>query len=319
MKASVIIPTKNAGRQFERVLDAVVAQQAPWAFEVLVVDSGSTDGTVELVRATDGVRLHEIPPEEFGHGKTRNLGVSLTSGEFIAVITHDALPVNDRWLRELIDAAEQSDDIAGVFGRHLSYEHDGPFMERDLRLHFDGFTQWPAVMRLDDPERYRSDQGYRQLLHFFSDNNACLRRSVWEKIPYPDVDFAEDQLWAQQIIEAGYARAYADRAVVFHSHTYGFIDLFRRSFDESRALQRLFGYELCPSVTQMLGQSARTIWADIRYFFKAGIPLTEIAWLFKVPLRNTARQLGYYLGQRHQRLPQAVVQRVSRDMSLQRK
>ncbi|MFT6288916.1 MAG: rhamnosyltransferase [Alcanivorax sp.] len=319
MKASVIIPTKNAGRQFENVLRAVLSQQTPWEFDVLVVDSGSTDGTVEFVKATAGVCLHEIPSAEFGHGKTRNLAIALTAGEFVAVITHDALPVNDRWLVEMVAAAEQSDNVAGVFGRHLAYEHDGPFMERDLRVHFDGFMDWPAVMSLEDPARYSADAGYRQLLHFFSDNNACLRRSVWEQIPYPDVDFAEDQLWAKQVIEAGYAKAYANKAVVFHSHTYGFINVFRRSFEEARALNRLFGYQLCPTVAQMLGQSARTIWADFRYFFAAKIPLTEIIWLLRVPLRNIAKQVGYYLGQRHQRLPECMVARISIDKSLQRK
>ena len=60
---------------------------------------------------------------------------------------------------------------------------------------------------LDDKARYDRDEPYRQRLHFFSDNNALVRRSVWEQIPYPDVDFAEDQIWAQQIIEAGWKRA----------------------------------------------------------------------------------------------------------------
>lgn len=319
MKASVIIPTKNAGRQFEAVLRAVIDQQAPWEFEVLVIDSGSTDGTVELAQSTEGVRLHQIAPGDFGHGKTRNLAISLTSGEFVAVITHDALPVNKQWLVELVSAVEQSEDVAGAFGRHLAYLHDGPFVERDLRLHFDGFMDWPEVMTLEDAERYQNDEGYRQLLHYFSDNNACLRRSVWEKIPYPDVDFAEDQLWAKQVIEAGYGKAYANKAVVFHSHSYGFVDLFRRSFDEARALQRLFGYRLGPSLLHMIAQSFRTVVADTRYYFSAKLPVTELIWLLRAPLRNTAKQLGYYLGQRYQRLPHFMVERISIDMSLQRK
>jgi len=318
LKASVIIPTKNAGFQFRRVLDAVLSQATPWEYDVLVVDSGSSDGTVEYVQSRAGVKLHQIPASEFGHGKTRNLGISLTSGEFAVMMTHDALPVNDSWLFELVSAVEQSDDVAGAFGRHLAYAHDGPFLERDLLLHFDGFLQWPSVVRLDDKSRYEVDQGYRQMLHFFSDNNACLRRSVWEKIPYPEVDFSEDQLWAGKIIEAGYAKAYADRAVVYHSHTFGFVELCRRSFDESRALQRLFGYELCPTVTQMLGQSYRTTVADIRYLIKEGKAIPDIIWIVRAPFRNFGKQFGYYLGQRADHLPTRLVRMISRDMSLQR-
>jgi len=319
MKASVIIPTKNAGDQFRNVLEAVLEQDTPWEYEVLVVDSGSSDGTVEYVQSKAGVRLHQIPAQDFGHGKTRNLGISLTRGEFVVMITHDALPACDAWLFELVSAVEQSDNVAGAFGRHIAYKHDGPFLERDLKLHFDGFLSWPEAVTMDDKERYQVDIGYRQFLHFFSDNNACLRRSVWQNIPYPEVDFAEDQLWAKQIIEAGYGKAYADKATVYHSHTFGFVELCRRSFDESRALQRLFGYELCPAVLHMLVQSMRTTINDFIYLKNEKILWREIIWLLRAPFRNTAKQVGYYLGQRADQLPGRLVRLLSRDMSLQRR
>ena len=73
MKASVVIPTKNPGQIFRDVLDRVLEQECPWDFEVLVIDSGSNDGTQDYARSKPGVRLHEITPEEFGHGRTRNL------------------------------------------------------------------------------------------------------------------------------------------------------------------------------------------------------------------------------------------------------
>ena len=319
MKASVIILTKNAGSRFDKVLQAVLDQETGWQYEVLVVDSGSTDSTVEYVESKQAVRLHQIPAGEFGHGKTRNLAISLTTGEYAAMLTHDALPVNKTWLAELVAAVEQSEDVAGAFGRHVAYQHDGPFLARDLQQHFDGFLQCPQIVRRDDEDRYQREAGYRQFLHFFSDNNACLRRSVWEEIPYPEVEFAEDQLWAKNIIEAGYAKAYADKAVVYHSHTFGPIELCRRSFDESRALRRLFGYQLCPTVLQMLVQSCRTTANDFMYLRKNRVVIANLGWVIRAPFRNTAKQLGYYLGQRAERLPNRVVSLISRDMSLQRK
>ena len=96
MKASVVIPTKNPGAIFQRVLDAVETQETKWPYEILVIDSGSTDGTVDFIQSRKNVRLHQILSTEFGHGKTRNLGVSMTSGEFVAMLTHDALPVNSQ-------------------------------------------------------------------------------------------------------------------------------------------------------------------------------------------------------------------------------
>ena len=318
MKASVVIPTKNAGKQFYRVLEAVMNQKTPWEYEVLVIDSGSSDGTIEYVESVEGVRLHQIPANEFGHGKTRNLGISLTSGEFAVMITHDALPVNNKWLYELVSAVEQDESIAGAFGRHVAYAHDGPFLQRDLEMHFEGFLSSPIVS-LENQERYDKDIGYRQMLHFFSDNNACLRRTVWEKMPYPEVDFAEDQLWAKQIIEAGYAKAYAHKAVVVHSHTFDFIELCRRSFDEARALKRLFDYELCPTIIQMLGQSVKTTFNDVSYLKAEKKLWQNWIWAVRAPFRNTAKQIGYYLGQRYERLPVGLVRFISRDMSLKRK
>lgn len=315
MKASVIIPTKNAGALFADVLNAVMSQDTPWPYEVLVIDSGSQDGTIQLCEQTPGVRLHKIPASEFGHGKTRNLAISLTSGEFVAMLTHDAKPANRDWLRELVAAVDQSPDVAGAFGRHLPYPSHNPFITRDLKLHFDNFANGPAIVHLEDASRYEVDTGYRQFLHFFSDNNACLRRSVWERIPYPDVDFAEDQIWAKLIIEAGYAKAYADHACVFHSHDYGAWETLRRSFDEARALRQLFGYPLCPSLAHLSIQSLRCSIRDYRYLFTSGKLFDSLDWLLKIPPHQLARQLGYYLGTHTGTRDNNVLARLSLDQS----
>ncbi|MCC4854074.1 glycosyltransferase, partial [Vibrio lentus] len=149
--------------------------------------------------------------EDFGHGKTRNYGVSISNAKYCVLLTHDATPFNEDWLAEAVSIAERDDDIAGVFGRHVAYDHANFFTKRELKLHFDGFIGH-EVVQLEDKVRYKSELGYKQFLHFFSDNNALIRRSVWEKIPYPDVNFSEDQLWAKAIIEAGYKKAYADKS-----------------------------------------------------------------------------------------------------------
>lgn len=316
MKASVIIPTKNPGSIFKEVLPAVINQKTPWEYEVLVVDSGSDDGTVEYAERYENVRVHKIKPSEFGHGRTRNLGIGLTTGEYVVLITHDALPANDTWLLNMVAAVEQSPSIAGAFGRHKAYASDGPYVARDLEAHFDGFKASPHVVRLDDRVRYSNETGYRQFLHFFSDNNACLRRSVWEKIPYPDVDFAEDQIWAKTVIEHGYSKAYADNALVYHSHQFGFWETCQRSFDEAMALNRLFEYKLCPTVQQLFGQALLTTLADIRYSVSRRKLINEILWVVRSPLRNMFRQIGYYLGQRHNSLSDSVVIFMSRDKRL---
>jgi rhamnosyltransferase len=296
VQVSVAILTKNPGLIFREVLSSVLNQELDYPYEILVIDSGSSDGTLEFLKSQSGVRLVEVPSSEFGHGKTRNLAMSLAQGRYVAMLTHDAKPTDIKWLSNLIEPLVSDASVAGVFGRHLAYPSARPWTRRDLEGHFNHFLQWPLVMGIEDKERYATDQGYRQVLHFFSDNNACLRKSVWEEIPYPDVDFAEDQLWAKSIIEAGYKRAYANNAVVFHSHDYSVRDTFRRSFDESRALKRLFGYDLCPSVAHACYQVYACTRRDFKYM-KDSLERHNVYRLTLLSLiLHVAKQFGFYAG-----------------------
>jgi len=313
-KASVIIPTKNPGRIFRAVLSSVCSQKTTFQFEILVIDSGSTDGTVDYVKSISDsrIRLCEIASSEFGHGRTRNLAVSLTTGQFAVFITHDACPVSDVWLANLVRAAEQDDRIAGVFGRHIAYPEASPFTARELAVHFSGFEGSPVVS-LDDPQRYAADEGYRQFLHFFSNNNALIRRTIWGKIHYPDVDFAEDQIWAQKIIEAGWFKAYACDAVVFHSHDYSLFERLLRSFDESHALHRLFGYRLCSNLGILIKKWAALTVRDVRFACASGLWRKAPRFVARAPFDNFMMLLGYYLGTKGNILRPKLRQKLSLD------
>lgn len=317
LKASVVIPMKNPGPVFRQVLAAVCKQRTTFEYDVLVVDSGSTDGSVEFVQAFGDprVRLIQIEPAEFGHGKTRNFAVSQTAGEYAVVITHDALPVDEHWLQAMVRAADADPRIAGVFGRHIAYPSASPYTKRDLEAHFANFAAEPVV-ELSDRERYDRDESYRQRLHFFSDNNALLRRSVWQTHPYPDVDFAEDQIWAKHIVEAGWKKAYCAEGAVYHSHDYPLIEKLQRSFDESYALYRLFGYVLTRSVGHMLRNWLAHTVNDLRFARRTGMHRSHLPLVLRTPLDNFARSLGHYLGARADKLPQKLRHWLSRDRRL---
>lgn len=295
-KVTVLILTKNPGNIIKDVISAVLKQITSWNYDVLVIDSGSSDGTVDYLNGFDQVRVHQIDSSDFGHGKTRNLGISLSNSEYVALLTHDACPASDDWLQSLVDSVDNDETIAGAFGRHLSYDDANPFVRRDLQLHFDGFLNWPSVFRLEDKARYADDQGYRQILHFFSDNNSLVRKSVWEKIPYPNVNFAEDQIWAKQIIEAGYGKAYSDSGAVYHSHNYTLKQTLYRSFDEASAMRRLFGYKLCCSLSDMFKQIWKCSVRDVSYVLRTEPWKGKVFWGGMAPLLNVSQQVGFYLG-----------------------
>jgi rhamnosyltransferase len=196
VKASIVIPVLNGGEIFRQVVDRVLGQKTNEEYEVIIVDSGSTDGSVEYIRSKQSgpvaVTLKEIPKAEFGHGKTRNLGASLSKAEFIAFLTQDALPADQHWLQNLVSAVVQDPDIAGAFGKHLPYPDCHPLTSRDIHAHMKIFDNAPHVVWLEDKERYKSDLRYRQFLHFFSNNNSCMRRSIWRRIPFSDVPYGEE-------------------------------------------------------------------------------------------------------------------------------
>ena len=314
---TVVIPTKNAMPLFGRVLDAVLAQRTPWRFDVLVIDSGSTDGSDTHAEARPGVRVIRIAPAEFGHGRTRNRAIAATASPFVALLTHDAEPVNDTWLASLVAPFAKDERIAGVFGRHVAWPDADPFTRRDLDDHFRGFLVHPLVVdRETDAARYAGDIGWRQFLHFFSDNNACLRRSVWERTPYPDVEFAEDQLWARTIIEQGWRKAYAPDAVVHHSHDYGVFERLQRAFDEARSFKRDFGYDLSPNMRKALRAIGCLTARDGWFALKGPGRGPKLAALPRRFAQDVMLVLGHYLGNRYARLPVGLQGRLSRDRQL---
>jgi GT2 family glycosyltransferase len=173
----------------------------------------------------------------------------MAQGDFVAFLTQDACPADEFWLYNLVATLEHFPDGAGVFGRHIAWPHASPFSKRDIASFFDSFAQHPiAVSRKTDAVRWANgDRRWRQMLHFFSNNNSCLRRSTWERYPFPEVDYGEDQTWADMVISAGFERVYAPGAVVYHSHDYSPTELEKRMTTEAHFFKQHFGYEMLGS------------------------------------------------------------------------
>lgn len=294
MDVSIVIPVKNGGELFGQVLNAVFSQKTKYCFEVICVDSGSQDNSVETAKSA-GCIVYEIPADEFGHGKTRNLGASLGTGEFIVFLTQDAMPADEHWLEAFINAMKLDDKIAGGFGKHLPYPSCNIPDQQMLENHFARYGNENFIHFLDDEHREmydKDEQGYQQYLAFFSDNCSCLRRSIWEMIPYDDVDYAEDQIWSKKILEAGYKKVYCPSAAVYHSHDYPLASYQKRYYDDFKAVYKI--YDKMESDTLM--QSFRKILADTKYQCgyilrrKDLTPTKKIYWIWYAFVRNCMRQ-----------------------------
>ena len=296
MDVTIVIPTKNAGELLDECLKSVFQQKTGYSYEVICVDSGSSDDTIDIIQKYPA-KLYQIPASEFGHGKTRNFGASKGSGEYIVFITQDAVPASDEWLENFINAMKLDDDIVGGFGIHYPYPDCNIIDKRDLKLHFEGFGLDNTIFFLEDKERYENDEVYRRYLAFFSDNNSCLKRTMWEQYQYKDVEFAEDQMWMRQMIELGHKKVYCPFAPVYHSHNYDVHSYLGRYYDESKGLYEIHQTIGVKHWYYILPAAIKHYRMDREYFKTLDLDKKEFKdacnYSFK---RNYARYLGAYWG-----------------------
>jgi hypothetical protein len=209
---------------------------------------------------------------------------------------------------------ERFPQAAGAFGRHVPYPLADPFTRRDITSHFDNLLQYPLVLShgttlagIDE-----GTEAARKLLHYFSDNNSCLRKSVWEAVPYPEIDFGEDQVWADKIIQLGYEKVYAPTAIVYHSHDYTPTESADRSAIEAFFFATMFGYEMYDRNKTFQDQLAATCNADIHWARANRVSEDDLA---RRLLENKAKLYGRVLGMGRakdaQRAPHAVHARAS--------
>lgn len=313
---TVIIPVKNGGNLLRECLAAVFSQRTDFPFEVLCVDSGSKDDSLEIIRSFPA-RLMQIEPATFGHGRTRNLAIQHSRSPFVALITQDAVPDDDAWLRELIAPMRENEDVAGVFGRHKPHPDCIPSDAYMLERHFAGFGDDTTLFHIrPGPEGWAHYEANKSFYRFFSDNNAALRRSVWARIPYRDVEFMEDQLWAADVLEAGYTKAYAPRSVVRHSHNYSPWTQARRAFDEARFHREYFDSPHLPGLKALLRDKLRQSRQDVQRLMASPTERSKLSKAGVMLGRDVGQALGGFLGDRHELLPVSVVRRFSQHHEL---
>lgn len=215
---TVSVLTYNGEQYLDALLTAVEGQRYDGVVDLVVIDSGSTDRTLEILAAHPRVRLHQIANSEFGHGRTRNLAADLATGEIVAYLTHDAVPAHDRWLHELVLPFVDDSRIAAVVGKQVPRATAPPVLKYDIQRVFERLGPDYALTVVSDWGQL-DEEGTRAAAAFYSDANSAARRSVLRgAVPYRDVDYAEDQLFARDILAAGLRKAYAPRAAVEHSN-----------------------------------------------------------------------------------------------------
>ncbi len=262
---TVAIPVRDGGPLLEETLAAVRAQKLDRPLELLVADSGSSDGSRQVALA-HGAELIDVDPGEFSHGGTRNLLADRAAGTHVAFLTQDAVPADELWLSRLLAGFELAADVALVFGPYRPRAGASHSVRRELAEWFDSLAPAgrPCIDRAG-PGGSGLGLGRRT---FFTDANGCITKAAWGEVPFRAASYAEDQLLARDMLAAGYAKVYHPGAAVIHSHDYGALALFRRAFDEGRGLREIHG-RLAPAGPLRAGLSVQRKVRDDLCFLRA--------------------------------------------------
>jgi rhamnosyltransferase len=298
MTVSVVIPTKNGGVQLGRCLSAIAGQRLDDELEIIVVDSGSEDETLQIVDR-HGVTVVEIEPWRFTHGRARNLGAARAGGDVLVFVSQDAIPVGREWLRRLTEPLRSDDGLAGAYGRQLP--HAGA---RPPEAFFLDFLYGPEARVQRAPRR--SDLSMDTTL--FSNVNAAIPRWVWERFRFAeDIIMSEDQEWSRRVLEAGFALAYEPAACVRHSHDYTLAAAFRRFFDSGVSAERTYlaGNERARRILR--ASAVRYAREEVLWLARGGLR----RWIPYAALYESAKFAGLVLGANHRRLPVTMKRRFS--------
>lgn len=217
---SVIIRTLNEERYLNELLQRINDQHSiNYDIEVVIVDSGSTDKTLDIAERWQA-RITHINKDDFSFGRSLNIGCRFSKGQFLVFISGHCIPVDSHWIERLITPLE--DQCVYTYGRQIGRDST-KYSERQLFQKY-----FPEVSRIP------------QAGFFVNNANSAIRRDVWERFLFDEeLTGCEDMYLARQIVNAGQKLGYVAEAPVYHIHDETWQRVAIRYEREAIALQRI--------------------------------------------------------------------------------
>jgi len=224
-KVTIIVRSYNDIKYIGQTME-MIRKQSFQDFEVLNVDSGSTDGTFECVKSFSPELSYQIKPGEYIPGKVLNEAVKKATGEIIVFNNSDCIPQNDKWLAELVKPFSD-DSVAAVYGNQVTRPDARPLVVKDgIRAFGDGSISatWE---------------------HFFSLATSAIPKNLLLEYPFnPDIQYSEDVEWSYRMKKLEYKIVYSPEAIVEHSHNYTLAEVKKRFFNEGLAEGEIYQSEV---------------------------------------------------------------------------
>jgi len=271
-RASLVIRCYNEADHLGKLLHGL-SEQSLKDFEVILVDSGSTDGTIEIAEEFGVEEIVYIDPEEFSFGRALNYGCEAASGEFCVIASAHVYPKRDDWLEQLL--AKFDDDVALVYGKQRGNDVT-TFAENQI------FKQW-------FPDHDIEGQNHP----FCNNANAAIRREVWEKYPYDEqLTGLEDVDWAKRVQKDGYDISYASEAEIVHVHDETAKEVFNRYRREAYAHKQIMPSQSF-SLLNFISLSVTNMLSDYKTALQQGELLEN---LVEIPKFRVLQFWGTYRG-----------------------
>lgn len=214
---SIIMRSCNEGWALRETLPALRAQEYK-NWELIVIDSGSTDGSVELILKARPRAFVQIKKENYNPSRVMNQGMQLANADVGIFLNADATPQGAHWLRPLVMSL-QDRETAAVFGRQIPR------------------PDCQAVFAHDYERCFGAKRESVRWEHFFSMVSSGLRKDIWSQRGFLEtMQYSEDDEYTRWCRMHGYRVTYVPESVVMHSHNYTPAQAYKRSFGEARAL-----------------------------------------------------------------------------------
>ncbi len=243
---SVVVRTYNEDKYIGRLIECLRSQSAGSGkeLEIIAVDSGSTDSTLDILKAHQ-IKTIRITQEEFNYSKSLNLGINHSKGELIVILSAHSIPCENDWLERMVKHFKD-EKVAGVYCRQVPWPDASPIEVLRIARTFGKYSRVFTDLKTADSMK-------------FSNAASCIRRKFWKQHRFVILPAAEDREWSKWALRKEYKIIYDSQAKVYHSH------------NEScrKAAQRVIEWERC---------------VDIKYRPKRNILLTikqSVGWLIR--------------------------------------
>jgi rhamnosyltransferase len=297
MEISIIIPTLNAGENFKKLFQSILSQSI-LDYEVIVIDSSSTDDTQKIARLYNA-KLLIIPRNDFDHGGTRTKAALEAKGKYIIFLSQDVILYNNSAIRKLIEALKKTDiEIALAYGRQLP-RADSHIFAKHLRMY--NYPTESYVRSIKDKNQYKIKCA------MFSDAFAAYKMTTLEQLGYlkNGLIWGED-LWAcAKALLNGNNVAYVADAIVYHSHDFSVFQEFKRYFDAGVMLKK--EHWILTEFGEASDEGIKYVKSCIFHLIENNKYYLVIEFF----VRMLMKYLGYTIGKKERFIPSFVKQKLS--------